>query len=48
MELFERVGLREGEQVISIGDAVDRGPDTPGVMAFFPNPRGLSRADGRP
>jgi serine/threonine protein phosphatase 1 len=34
-ELLERIGFNDDDQVISVGDAVDRGPDSPGVIRFF-------------
>jgi serine/threonine protein phosphatase 1 len=37
MDLLDRIGLRDEDQVISVGDAVDRGPDTPRVIEFFRN-----------
>ncbi|MDW8037373.1 MAG: metallophosphoesterase [Thermoguttaceae bacterium] len=34
-ELLEKVGLGDGDQLIALGDIVDRGPDTPKVLEFF-------------
>lgn len=33
--LLENAGLTEGDAIVSVGDCVDRGPDTPAVLAFF-------------
>jgi serine/threonine protein phosphatase 1 len=35
--LLDKAGLVEGEAIISIGDCVDRGPETPEVLNFFRN-----------
>ena len=40
-DLIEAAGIGDGDEVVSVGDLVDRGPDTPGVIDFF---RGRSRA----
>jgi serine/threonine protein phosphatase 1 len=40
--LLDKSGLTEGDQIISLGDCVDRGPKTPEVLWFFrdgPNTR---------
>ncbi|MBI4524881.1 MAG: metallophosphoesterase [Deltaproteobacteria bacterium] len=34
-ELLDRVGLSSQDEVIAIGDIVDRGPDSPNVLEFF-------------
>lgn len=34
-DLIHRAGMTEGDLIVSIGDCVDRGPDTPGVLNFF-------------
>jgi serine/threonine protein phosphatase 1 len=34
-DLLDRAGLSEGDRIVSIGDCVDRGPDTPAVLNFF-------------
>jgi hypothetical protein len=40
--LLDRAGLAEDDSIISVGDCVDRGPDTPAVLRFFQeNPKGL-------
>ena len=33
--LLDKAGLTEGDIIVSVGDCVDRGPDTPAVLAFF-------------
>jgi len=33
--LLDKVGLTEGDAIISVGDCVDRGPETPSVLRFF-------------
>ena len=33
--LLDKAGLTEGDAIVSVGDCVDRGPDTPAVLAFF-------------
>lgn len=33
--LLDKAGLTEGDAVISVGDCVDRGPDTPAALRFF-------------
>lgn len=33
--LLEKAGLTEGDAIVSVGDCVDRGPDTPAVLEFF-------------
>lgn len=33
--LLEKAGLTEGDGIVSVGDCVDRGPDTPAVLEFF-------------
>lgn len=35
MELLDRAGLCSDDEIIGIGDIVDRGPDTPKVLEFF-------------
>ena len=35
--LLDKAGLVEGDAIISIGDHVDRGPQTPQVLSFFMN-----------
>ena len=40
--LLDKAGLTEGDSIVSVGDCVDRGPDTPTVLRFFqekPNTR---------
>jgi hypothetical protein len=40
--LLDKAGLVEGDEIISLGDCVDRGPETPEVLWFFidyPNAR---------
>ncbi len=34
-ELLNKVGLTEYDSIVSVGDCVDRGPDTPAVLRFF-------------
>lgn len=34
-ELLQSAGLSEADEIISVGDIVDRGPDSPGVLNFF-------------
>ena len=34
-ELLDKAGLTEEDAVISVGDCVDRGPETPAVLRFF-------------
>jgi serine/threonine protein phosphatase 1 len=44
LELVSRAGLTSGDAIIALGDLVDRGPDSPGVLEFFmtqPNARVL-------
>ena len=33
--LLDKAGLNESDAIVSVGDCVDRGPDTPAVLAFF-------------
>ncbi len=33
--LLDKAGLAENDSIISVGDCVDRGPDTPAVLNFF-------------
>ena len=33
--LLDKAGLTEDDSIVSIGDCVDRGPDTPAVLRFF-------------
>lgn len=33
--LLDKVGLTEDDSIVSVGDCVDRGPDTPAVLRFF-------------
>jgi serine/threonine protein phosphatase 1 len=43
-ELLEKVGLSADDEIISVGDLVDRGPDSPAVLNFFratPNARAV-------
>lgn len=41
-ELLDKAGLSDGDEIIAIGDLVDRGPDSARTLAFF-----RSRADAR-
>jgi serine/threonine protein phosphatase 1 len=34
-DLIQKAGLSEGDLIVSIGDCVDRGPDTPAVLRYF-------------
>jgi len=34
-ELLDKAGLAEGDSIVSVGDCVDRGPETPAVLRFF-------------
>jgi hypothetical protein len=40
-DLLAAAGLAEGDTVIALGDIVDRGPDSPGVLNFFAAASGL-------
>ncbi len=41
-ELLDKAGLAEDDSIVSVGDCVDRGPDTPAVLRFFQeNPKAL-------
>lgn len=33
--LLEKAGLNDGDSILAVGDVVDRGPETPGVLDFF-------------
>lgn len=33
--LLDKAGLTEGDAIVSVGDCVDRGPETPAVLDFF-------------
>lgn len=33
--LLDKAGLTENDSIVSVGDCVDRGPDTPAVLRFF-------------
>ena len=33
--LLDKAGLNAGDEVVGIGDVVDRGPETPQVVTFF-------------
>jgi serine/threonine protein phosphatase 1 len=35
LELLDRAGLGEEDEVVAVGDIVDRGPDSPAVVDFF-------------
>ena len=35
LDLLDRAGLSDQDEIIAIGDIVDRGPDSPRVLAFF-------------
>lgn len=35
LDLLDLAGLAEGDQIIALGDIVDRGPETPQVLDFF-------------
>lgn len=35
--ILDKTGLGDGDAIIGIGDVVDRGPETPQVLAFFQN-----------
>jgi len=37
--LLDKAGLTEDDSIVSIGDCVDRGPDTPAVLRFFQEKR---------
>jgi serine/threonine protein phosphatase 1 len=39
-DLLSRAGLSSGDQIIALGDIVDRGPDTPKIVEFFRNTPG--------
>ncbi len=42
--LLDKAGLASGDEIIAVGDIVDRGPDTPKVLDFFraqPNTRSI-------
>lgn len=34
-ELLDKAGISAQDEIISLGDVVDRGPDSPGVLNFF-------------
>lgn len=36
-ELLEKADLSENDSIISLGDMIDRGPDSPAVLQFFQN-----------
>ena len=43
-ELLDKAGLSDGDEIIALGDFVDRGPDSPRVLDFFrtqPNARAI-------
>ncbi|MBV6452010.1 MAG: Bis(5'-nucleosyl)-tetraphosphatase, symmetrical [Anaerolineales bacterium] len=33
--LLDKAGLTDDDSIVSVGDCVDRGPDTPVVLRFF-------------
>ena len=33
--LLDKAGLTDEDSIVSVGDCVDRGPDTPAVLKFF-------------
>ncbi len=35
--LLDKAGLSSGDQIVAVGDIVDRGPETPEVLGFFQN-----------
>lgn len=35
LELLDKCGLSEDDEIIALGDIVDRGPETPGLLEFF-------------
>lgn len=39
MDLLDKASLSETDQIIAVGDIVDRGPDSPNVLDFFKNHR---------
>lgn len=44
LDLFDRVALCDDDVVVSVGDLVDRGPDSPAVLEFFRERRARGRA----
>ncbi|MDE3090807.1 MAG: metallophosphoesterase [Chloroflexota bacterium] len=45
-ELLDQAGLSDGDEIIALGNFVDRGPDSPRVLDFFraqPNARAIQR-----
>ncbi len=45
-ELLDRAGLGAGDEIIALGDAVDRGPDSVGVLALLREHPGASSIQG--
>ena len=35
LELLDRTGVTDEDIVVSVGDLVDRGPDSPAVLRYF-------------
>lgn len=35
LKLLDKAGFSEDDEIIALGDIVDRGPDTPGLLEFF-------------
>jgi len=35
LDLLDKCGLSEDDEILALGDIVDRGPDTPGLLEFF-------------
>ncbi len=44
--LLDRAGLTSGDTILSLGDFVDRGPETPAVQAFFRDTPGVQACMG--
>ena len=45
-ELVDLAALASGDRIISLGDFVDRGPDSPAVLTFLKNTEGASSLKG--
>ncbi len=46
--LLDKAGLAAGDSILAVGDIVDRSPETPQVLDFFPANSKCARSDGEP
>ncbi len=46
LDLIDKAALSDGDEIISVGDFVDRGPDSPATLAFFRDQPGRRAVKG--